>query len=175
MLHRSFIFVLTLVLMGTASAATLKLRLLETTDLHMNLLNFDYYLDKSTDEFGAAKTATLIRAARAEVKNSLLFDNGDLIQGTPLGDQVATVQPFAAGSVHPAMKLLNALGYDAANIGNHEFNYGLPICSGCWPSPLPLRECQRSGQAARMTPSRSSRPTSSSTAASPTRPVTCTR
>ena len=126
MLHRSFIFVLTLVLMGTASAATLRLRLLETTDLHMNLLNFDYYLDKSTDEFGAAKTATLIRAARAEVKNSLLFDNGDLIQGTPLGDQVATVQPFAAGSVHPAMKLLNALGYDAANIGNHEFNYGLP-------------------------------------------------
>ncbi|MFT3816921.1 MAG: bifunctional 2',3'-cyclic-nucleotide 2'-phosphodiesterase/3'-nucleotidase [Rubrivivax sp.] len=109
-----------------AAAATLQLRLLETTDVHMNLLAFDYYLDKPSDEFGLARTATLIRAARAEVKNSLLFDNGDLIQGSPLGDQVATVQPLAEGEVHPAMKVLNALGYDAGNIGNHEFNYGLP-------------------------------------------------
>ena len=69
-----------------ASAAELRLRLLETTDLHMNLVNHDYYQDKPTDAFGLAKTATLIKAARAEVKNTLLFDNGDLIQGSPLGD-----------------------------------------------------------------------------------------
>ena len=111
---------------GPLAAAELKLRLLETTDLHMFLLNHDYYLDKPTDEFGLAKTITLIKAARAEVKNSLLFDNGDLIQGSPLGDQVATVQALAAGQVHPVYKVLNALGVDAANIGNHEFNYGLP-------------------------------------------------
>lgn len=110
-----------------ATAATLRLRLLETTDVHMNLVAHDYYLDKASDEFGLARTATLIKAARAEVKNSLLFDNGDLIQGSPLGDQVATVQPLAAGAVHPAMKVLNALGYDAGNVGNHEFNYGLPF------------------------------------------------
>ena len=108
-------------------AATLQLRLLETTDVHMNLVNFDYYLDKPTQEFGLALTATLIKSARAQVKNSLLFDNGDLIQGSPLGDQVATVQPLAPGQVHPAMKVLNALGYDAGNVGNHEFNYGLPF------------------------------------------------
>jgi 2',3'-cyclic-nucleotide 2'-phosphodiesterase/3'-nucleotidase len=108
-------------------AATVQLRLLETTDLHMNLVNHDYYADKPTDEFGLAKTATLIKAARAQVKNSLLFDNGDLIQGSPLGDQVARVQPLAVGEVHPAMKVLNALGYDAGNVGNHEFNYGLPF------------------------------------------------
>ena len=111
---------------SAAPAATLQLRLLETTDVHMNLLAFDYYLDKPSDEFGLARTATLIKAARAEAKNSLLFDNGDLIQGSPLGDQVATVQPLAEGDVHPAMKVLNALGYDAGNVGNHEFNYGLP-------------------------------------------------
>ncbi len=110
-----------------AQAAELRLRLLETTDLHMNLVNHDYYQDKATDNFGLAKTATLIKAARAEVKNTMLFDNGDLIQGSPLGDWVARVKPLAPGQVHPAYKVLNWLGVDAANIGNHEFNYGLPF------------------------------------------------
>jgi 2',3'-cyclic-nucleotide 2'-phosphodiesterase / 3'-nucleotidase len=108
-----------------AAAAELKLRILETTDVHMNLVNYDYYQDKPTDEYGLAKTASLIWAARAEARNSLYFDNGDLIQGSPLGEYVARVKPLAAGQVHPAMKVLNALGADAANIGNHEFNYGL--------------------------------------------------
>ena len=110
-----------------AQAAELHLRLLETTDLHMNLVNFDYYQDKPTDAFGLAKTVTLIKAARAEAKNTMLFDNGDLLQGSPLGDWVARIKPLAPGQVHPAFKVLNALGVDAANIGNHEFNYGLPF------------------------------------------------
>ncbi|MBI3369700.1 MAG: metallophosphoesterase, partial [Burkholderiales bacterium] len=109
-----------------AWAAELKLRILETTDLHMNLVNYDYYQDKLTDEYGLAKTVTLIKAARAEARNSLYFDNGDLLQGTPLGDFVATVKPLAPGAVHPAIKVLNWLGVDAGNVGNHEFNYGLP-------------------------------------------------
>ncbi len=108
-------------------AAELKLRILETTDLHMNLINYDYYQDKLTDEYGLAKTVTLIKAARAEAKNTLLFDNGDLLQGNPMGDFVARVEPLAQGAVHPAYKVLNAIGVDAANIGNHEFNYGLPF------------------------------------------------
>lgn len=110
-----------------AVAATLKLRLLETTDVHMNLLNWDYYQDKPTHDYGLAKTVSLIKAARAEARNSLLFDNGDLIQGSPLGDWVARVRPLPQGQVHPAYKVLNALEVDAANIGNHEFNYGLPF------------------------------------------------
>ena len=111
----------------SVGAAELKLRILETTDLHMNLLAWDYYQDKPTTEYGLARTATLIKAARAEAKNSLLFDNGDLIQGSPLGDFVARVKPLSESQVHPAYKVLNALGVDAANIGNHEFNYGLPF------------------------------------------------
>ncbi len=106
-------------------AQTLKLRLLQTTDLHMNLVNYDYYQDKATDEYGLAKTASLIKAARAQAPNTLLFDNGDLLQGSPLGDYMAHVKPLAPGQVHPAYKVMNALRYDAANIGNHEFNYGL--------------------------------------------------
>ena len=114
-------------LLPVAAAQQLKLRILETTDLHMNLLGWDYYQDKPTEEFGLDRTATLIKAARAEVKNHLLFDNGDLLQGSPLGDYMAKAKPPQAGQVHPAYKVMNALGYDAANIGNHEFNYGLPF------------------------------------------------
>ena len=108
-------------------SAELRLRLLETSDVHMNLLAYDYYRDAPSDEFGLAKTITLIKAARAEVPNSLLLDNGDLLQGNPLGDVVARVKPLAPGTVHPAYKILNQIGVDAANIGNHEFNYGLPF------------------------------------------------
>ena len=114
-------------LLPAAEAATLKLRILQTTDVHMNLLAWDYYQDRPTDEYGLAKAATLIHAARAEARNHLLFDNGDLLQGSPLGDLVARVKPLPPGQVHPAYKVLNALGVDAANIGNHEFNYGLPF------------------------------------------------
>jgi 2',3'-cyclic-nucleotide 2'-phosphodiesterase/3'-nucleotidase len=112
---------------GGAAAQTLKLRILGTTDVHMHLVPYDYYQDKPAEEYGLARTATLIKAARAEVRNSLLVDNGDLIQGNPLGDFVARVRPLAAGQVHPAFKVMNAMGYDAANVGNHEFNYGLPF------------------------------------------------
>ena len=129
-LRSAFLLPLLLLLLFTlaapnAWAQTLRLRLLETTDVHMNLVNYDYYQDKATEEFGLAKTATLIKAARGEVRNAMLFDNGDLLQGSPLGDTIARGKPLGAGEMHPAHKVLRALGYDAANIGNHEFNYGL--------------------------------------------------
>ncbi len=113
--------------LALAQAAPVKLRLLATTDIHMNLVNYDYYQDKETEQFGLAKTATLIKAARAEAKNHLLIDNGDLIQGSPMGEVVARIKPLQPGQVHPAYLVMNALKYDAANVGNHEFNYGLPF------------------------------------------------
>jgi 2',3'-cyclic-nucleotide 2'-phosphodiesterase / 3'-nucleotidase len=102
-----------------------KLRILETTDLHSNMMNYDYYQDKEVLNFGFAKTATLIKQAKQEAKNSLLFDNGDLIQGSPLGDYVAKVNKLENGETHPVYKAMNLLDYDAGNLGNHEFNYGL--------------------------------------------------
>ncbi|MDF2682148.1 MAG: bifunctional 2,3-cyclic-nucleotide 2-phosphodiesterase/3-nucleotidase [Brevibacillus sp.] len=107
------------------TTSTLKLRLMETTDIHTNIVNYDYYQDKSTDEFGFAKTATLIKKARDEVKNSILIDNGDLLQGNPLGDYVAKIDPLKDGETHPVYKAMNLLDYDLGNIGNHEFNFGL--------------------------------------------------
>ncbi|MGQ7846134.1 bifunctional 2',3'-cyclic-nucleotide 2'-phosphodiesterase/3'-nucleotidase [Granulosicoccus sp. 3-233] len=120
-----FVPLLTCGLTASALAADLQLRLMQTTDLHMHALNFDYYKNTEVDDFGLARTATLIRDARAEARNSLLFDNGDLLQGNPMGDYMARSRGLSYGEVHPMFKAMNLLGYDAANIGNHEFNYGL--------------------------------------------------
>ena len=114
-------------LLGSAQAQQIKLRIMGTTDVHMHLLAYDYYQDKAVEEYGLARTATLIKAARAQAPNNLLFDTGDLLQGNPLGDFVARIKPLQPGQVHPAYKVMNALRYDAANVGNHEFNYGLPF------------------------------------------------
>lgn len=108
-----------------AQASTIDLRVMETTDIHMNLVDYDYYGDKQSDAVGLSRVATLIKAARAEVTNSVLVDNGDLLQGTPLGDYVAKGRVLRFGETHPAFKAMNLLDYDVGNIGNHEFNYGL--------------------------------------------------
>lgn len=113
-----------LTMAGPAYAETIKLRILETTDIHTNVMDYDYYKNKPTEKTGLVRTATLVREARAEVKNSVLVDNGDLLQGSPMGDYMADkgLQP---GDVHPVYKAMNQLGYEVGNLGNHEFNYGL--------------------------------------------------
>ncbi|HBV00522.1 bifunctional 2',3'-cyclic-nucleotide 2'-phosphodiesterase/3'-nucleotidase, partial [Thalassospira lucentensis] len=111
---------------GTALAdSSVSLRILETTDIHTHLVNYDYYRDGASDTVGLAKVATLLKTARGEAENMVLVDNGDLIQGNPLGDYMAKERGLKKGEVHPVYKAMNLLGYDAANIGNHEFNYGL--------------------------------------------------
>jgi len=107
------------------TGSRVKLRIMETTDLHVNVLPYDYYRDKADDTLGLARTASLIRAARTEAKNSLLFDNGDLIQGSPMGDYLAYKKGVKAGEVHPMFAGMNELDYVCATVGNHEFNYGL--------------------------------------------------
>ncbi|MGG0644136.1 bifunctional 2',3'-cyclic-nucleotide 2'-phosphodiesterase/3'-nucleotidase [Sporosarcina gallistercoris] len=105
--------------------ATVSLRVMGTSDLHMNLVNYDYYQDMKVEDYGLAKVGVLVEEARAESKNTLMFDNGDLIQGTPLGTYKVSVDPLKQGEVHPAFAAMQALGYDAMTLGNHEFNYGL--------------------------------------------------
>ncbi|MDN3679046.1 2',3'-cyclic-nucleotide 2'-phosphodiesterase [Vibrio tapetis subsp. quintayensis] len=113
-----------LAIAGPVMADTIKLRIVETTDIHTNLMDYDYYKDKPSQKIGLARTATLVKEAQNEVINSVLVDNGDLLQGSPMGDYMAA-KGLKAGEVHPAYKAMNQLGYDAGNIGNHEFNYGL--------------------------------------------------
>lgn len=110
--------------------STVKLRILETSDIHVNLMNYDYYQTKTDNKVGLVQTATLVNKAREEVKNSVLFDDGDALQGTPLGDYVANKikdpkNPVDPNYVHPLYRVMNLMKYDVISLGNHEFNYGL--------------------------------------------------
>jgi len=130
-------FLILLVLVIGSRAAPLELRLLLSTDLHMQLLDHDDLSDRPVSHYGLVRTASLIAAARAEQPNSLLFDNGDLLQGAPLGDWLATQQ--RGRQAHPAYAALHRLRYDAANLGNHDFDYGLPFLRDAIAStPLPV-------------------------------------
>ncbi|GLQ08710.1 2',3'-cyclic-nucleotide 2'-phosphodiesterase [Devosia yakushimensis] len=108
----------------SAQANQAHLRILETTDLHVAVFAYDYYADAPNDTMGLARTASIIEAIRAEAGNSMLIDNGDIIQGNPMGDYIA-YEKGLDGNVHPIIAAMNTLGYEAATLGNHEFNYGL--------------------------------------------------
>ncbi|KUN87381.1 bifunctional metallophosphatase/5'-nucleotidase [Streptomyces bungoensis] len=110
------------------------LTVMGTTDLHGHVFNWDYfknaeYADKAGNAQGLARISTLVEQVRAEKGrcNTLLLDAGDTIQGTPLTYYYAKVDPITAkgGPVHPMAQAMNAIGYDAAALGNHEFNYGI--------------------------------------------------
>jgi 2',3'-cyclic-nucleotide 2'-phosphodiesterase/3'-nucleotidase len=103
-----------------AQSGTVTITLLQTTDLHTNVLAWDYYTSQPA-EWGLAKVATLIKQERAADPSALLLDSGDTIQGTPLGYYYAAIDKNAP---HPMALTMNALKYDVAALGNHEFNYG---------------------------------------------------
>ncbi len=100
------------------------IRILATTDLHMNLTGFDYYADTPDPTVGLTRTASLIRKARQQAEGALvlLFDNGDALQGTPMGDWAVQ-----SDGPHPMMQAFDALRYDAVGLGNHDFGFGLNV------------------------------------------------
>ncbi len=127
-----------LVLPGVASASpekTVTVTVMGTSDIHGNALNWDYfanreYDDKARNDIGLAKVSTLVNQVRDERgrDRTLLFDSGDTLQGTPLDYYYAKVKPITeTGETHPMARAMNAIGYDAVTLGNHEFNYGLPL------------------------------------------------
>lgn len=122
-----------------ASAVSGQLQILATSDMHDYLMNYDYYTTSESNSLGLVKLASLIKEFRGEQDNVVLVDNGDLIQGNPLGDYFARVKPVQAGTAHPAYLALGELGYDAAGLGNHEFNYGLDFLKQIIKdSPVPI-------------------------------------
>lgn len=110
-----------------ADRSTVNLRVMETTDIHMYLSNYDYFSQSASETIGFVNTATLIKQAREEQTNSVLVDNGDLIQNSPLGDYEALIRKdeIMNGETHVVYKAMNLLDYDVGNLGNHEFNFGL--------------------------------------------------
>ncbi|SOB84686.1 bifunctional metallophosphatase/5'-nucleotidase [Streptomyces sp. 1331.2] len=108
-----------------------------TTDLHGRVLNWDYftdaeYVDKAHNAVGLAKISTLANQVREEKgwDRCLLIDSGDIIQGTQLTYYYARIEPIATDGDtvpdHPMAVAMNLMQYDAAALGNHEFNYGIP-------------------------------------------------
>ncbi|SCF22328.1 2',3'-cyclic-nucleotide 2'-phosphodiesterase / 3'-nucleotidase [Micromonospora purpureochromogenes] len=122
---------------------TWDLTVLGTSDTHGNVYNWDYYKDAEYDDskhndVGVAKLATLVNQIRAERKGkaTLVLDAGDTIQGTPLATYYAKQEPITtSGETHPMANAMNILKYDAVTLGNHEFNYGLPLLA-TWISQL---------------------------------------
>jgi len=111
-----------------------RLTLMGTTDLHGNVFNWDYYKSAEFDDsvhndVGLAKVSTLVNALRQQRgrENTLLIDAGDTIQGTPLAYYYAKIQPISGTVIHPMAAAMNKMGYHAAALGNHEFNYGIPL------------------------------------------------
>lgn len=116
-------------LLGLASALSaqdrVQITLLSTTDLHGHIYPIDYGTGKPTAD-GLAKLATLIKEARKSAPNTILVDSGDTIQGTPLAYYHNRKDN---GPIDPMMLTMNALGYDAMAMGNHEYNFGLAVLS----------------------------------------------
>ena len=108
---------------------TVTVALLETTDIHSNVLSYNYYALAEDTSLGLERTSTLIQAARAENPNNVLLDDGDVIQGTLLADLQAVAAPVPCTATLAVHKAMNALKYDAGGMGNHEFNYGLGYLS----------------------------------------------
>ena len=118
----------------SGTAQTARLTVLGTTDLHGHVFNWDYYknaeyTDSKSNDVGIAKVQTLIKQLRAERAGEpmVVLDAGDTIQGTPLAYYYARVEPIGGSRIHPMAKAMNLVGYDAAALGNHEFNYGIEL------------------------------------------------
>jgi 2',3'-cyclic-nucleotide 2'-phosphodiesterase / 3'-nucleotidase len=118
---------------GGSTTRTMNLTVLGTTDLHGNVYNWDYFKnaefdDSDHNDIGVAKVKTVIDRERAKAPGAVLvLDAGDTIQGTPLAYYYAKVQPIGGDVIHPMARAMNLIGYDAAALGNHEFNYGIPL------------------------------------------------
>src|SRR5690606_18170 len=120
-----FVLILALVAAYPAVASAAELVIMATTDIHANIYPWDYYANRPNDNVGLAKIYTLVKEIRASHPNTLLFDNGDLIQGTPLASYLVANGLPAPGEVHPIIDVMNRMGYDAAAPVKHEFNFGL--------------------------------------------------
>lgn len=123
----SIIFLLSslIPLASTATAAeTRNVVILGTSDIHGNIDNYDYFTDtvpSGSSQRGLTKIMTYVKSVRDANPNTILIDNGDTIQGTPLSYYFNMIDTSVE---NPMAAVMNYLDYDAATVGNHEFNYG---------------------------------------------------
>lgn len=104
-------------------ARRVELTILSTADLHGRVLAWDYYRDTPDEAHSLLKAASLVEALRDTAEHVLLLDAGDFLQGNPFADYFATAGDEAGQ--HPVLRVMDAMGYDAIVLGNHEFNFGV--------------------------------------------------
>jgi 2',3'-cyclic-nucleotide 2'-phosphodiesterase/3'-nucleotidase/5'-nucleotidase len=104
-----------------------KLAIMGTTDIHAHMMPYDYMADVKRDHFGLSKVYSVVEEQRANFDNTLLIDNGDIIQGSILGNMQTIVNDLPEGETNIIIQAMNLMDYDAAALGNHEFNFGLPM------------------------------------------------
>jgi 2',3'-cyclic-nucleotide 2'-phosphodiesterase/3'-nucleotidase len=121
---RSVAILLVIIAAWAPAQERVTLTVLFTSDMHANVLPFDDVREKPTNG-SVAQVATLIARIRSENARVVVLDGGDAIEGTPLG-YYAIAAPGASGS-DPTIAAMNLVGYDAAVLGNHEFNFGLDV------------------------------------------------
>ena len=110
---------------AAAPGDTTHLVVAATTDVHGRLRGWDYFADAPDTLRGLSRAATIVDSVRAANPGRVvLVDAGDLLQGNPLAYVAARVD---SAPPHPVIAAMNAMRYDAAALGNHEFNYGVPF------------------------------------------------
>ncbi|QKS72721.1 bifunctional 2',3'-cyclic-nucleotide 2'-phosphodiesterase/3'-nucleotidase [Paenalkalicoccus suaedae] len=103
------------------------LAIMGTTDIHAHLMPYDYMTDEPNNTYGLSKVMSVVEEQREKFANTLLIDNGDIVQGSILGNMETILNDLPEGEVNTIIQAMNYMDYDAAALGNHEFNFGLPI------------------------------------------------
>ncbi|KPN95261.1 2', 3'-cyclic nucleotide 2'-phosphodiesterase [Lysinibacillus sp. ZYM-1] len=109
-----------ILMIGGSLMSTKTIQILATSDIHGYIMPTTFRNDRN-EALGLAKLATIIEEKRLEMP-TILIDNGDFIQGSPM---TFYHQKFQAQEPNPLIQVANELQYDAIVFGNHEFNYGL--------------------------------------------------
>ncbi|MGL6064899.1 MAG: 5'-nucleotidase C-terminal domain-containing protein [Fusobacteriaceae bacterium] len=110
-----FLFSLSTILLG---AKTLKLQLLQTSDMHGKFMPYEYSTASEDNKGSTAQIATIVKQLRKENPNTLLIDTGDTIQDN-------SHELFLRKEISPIILAMNEIKYDAMIPGNHEFNFGM--------------------------------------------------
>lgn len=106
------------------AAETRDIVILGTSDIHGNVDNYDYFTDSvptGSSQRGLTKVMTYLKSVLATNPNTIIIDNGDTIQGTPLAYYFNMIDTTV---MNPLAAAMNEIGFVAATVGNHEFNYG---------------------------------------------------
>lgn len=107
-----------------ASGPKIQVHILETSDVHTNIMDYNYYQSKTDPTIGLVRAAALAKQLRAQYKNAIMVDDGDFLQGAPMGNWTHA-DLMKSGQPSPIVTAMNLMNYDVVNVGNHEFNYGL--------------------------------------------------